>query len=403
MIMETMCEKNELHIDGYAIETTKKRKDKWGGILFAIRKEFEHQVEIVSESIDPAEVLFVQLTCGRLTATIGLVYAPQENDLTVGKMDEMYKYISDEVGKAAADGHVVILGGDFNCKIGESIKGNKKEVSKGGRRLLKMTRNSGLAILNANDKCNGVWTRIQQEQRGEKRSVLDYMLITEEHEALVKSMDIDEQKTITPYRDDSLPGRPVHTDHNMITLNLNLQIQARGEEIKINRKKIAKFKETTEKTQLLELIKTEQNKDLKETYTKWNEKIIEIVRTTCAENKNKKRQIKEIRIMRRKRTELKKQLKKEKDRRKREFIKKRRKVIQQHIVRRNQKEKKQKVVQVANEIMGKGMFNRGAYWDFMKKIKSRKTVIKGRSINDENGNRLTEPEKIKNRYAQFYK
>ena len=64
------------------------------------------------------------------------------------------------------------------------------------------------------------------------------MLITEEHEALVKSMDIDEQKTITPYRDDSLPGRPVHTDHNMITLSLNLQIQARGEEIKINRKKI---------------------------------------------------------------------------------------------------------------------------------------------------------------------
>ena len=121
MIMETMCEKNELHIDGYAIETTKKRKDKWGGILFAIRKEFEHQVEIVSESIDPAEVLFVQLTCGRMTATIGLVYAPQENDLTVCKMDEMYKYISDEVGKAAADGHVVILGGDFNCKIGESI------------------------------------------------------------------------------------------------------------------------------------------------------------------------------------------------------------------------------------------------------------------------------------------
>ena len=124
-------------------------------------------------------------------------------------------------------------------------------------------------------------------------------------------------------RDDSLPGRPVHTDHNMITLNLNLQIRARGEEIKINRKKIAKFKETTEKTQLLELIKTEQNKDLKETYTKWNEKIVEIVRTTCAENRNKKMQIKEIRIMRRKRTELKKQLKKEKDRWKREFIKKR--------------------------------------------------------------------------------
>ena len=79
MIMETMCEKDELHIDGYAIETTKKRKDQWGGILFAIRKEFEHQVEILSESVDLAEILFVQLTCGRMKMAIGLVYAPQES------------------------------------------------------------------------------------------------------------------------------------------------------------------------------------------------------------------------------------------------------------------------------------------------------------------------------------
>ena len=111
------------------------------------------------------------------------------------------------------------------------------------------------------------------EQRGEKRSVLDYILITEEHEALVKSMEIDEQKIITPFRDDSRPGKPVHTDHNMITLNLNLQQEVRSEEIKINRKKIAKFKEATEKTRLLELVKTEQNNNFKETYTKWNEKI----------------------------------------------------------------------------------------------------------------------------------
>ena len=78
-------------------------------------------------------------------------------------------------------------------------------------------------------------------------------------------------------------------------------------------------------------------------------------------------------------------------------------MIQHHIIRRNQQEKKQKVIQVANEIMGKGIFNRGAYWDFMRKLNNKKRVIKGRAINDENGNRLNEPEKIKKRYAEYYK
>ena len=113
----------------------------------------------------------------------------------------------------------------------------------------------------------------------------------------------------------------------MITLNMDLQLQTKNEETKISRKKITKFKETTEKTQLLELITTDQSNNLKEIYSKWNEKIIEIVRRTCGEKNTKKREIKEIRVMRRKRTELKIQMKKEKDQRKRELIKRRRKMI----------------------------------------------------------------------------
>ena len=105
--------------------------------------------------------------------------------------------------------------------------------------------------------------------------------ITEEHEALVKSMNIDEEKDITPFRDDSLPGKPIHTDHNMITLNINLQLQARNQEIKINRKNIAKFKVKTDKTELTELVKTNQNSNLKELYTKWNNDITEILKKTC--------------------------------------------------------------------------------------------------------------------------
>ena len=143
MIMETLCEKgDEPDIQGYTIKTPQnKRNENWGGILFAIREEFENQVQIKSENNEVAEILFMQIICGPETLTLGLVYAPQENQTTVEEMDAMYKYIEEEINRAKMENHILILGGDFNCKIGEIIKGNKKEVTKGGRRLLRLSQN----------------------------------------------------------------------------------------------------------------------------------------------------------------------------------------------------------------------------------------------------------------------
>ena len=133
MIMETLCEKDEPDFEGYAkTPTTKKRQDKWGGIMFAVRNEFSKQVQIKSEHTETAEIAFYQLTCGRDTVTMGLVYAPQENQSTVEELDRMYSYIEEEINKARISNHIVIIGGDFNCKIGEAIKGNRKEITKGG-------------------------------------------------------------------------------------------------------------------------------------------------------------------------------------------------------------------------------------------------------------------------------
>lgn len=57
------------------------------------------------------------------------------------------------------------------------------------------------------------------------KSVIDYILVSEEHEGYIERMIIDEEKESTPYRDDSTPGNMVFTDHNMITLELNLQVK----------------------------------------------------------------------------------------------------------------------------------------------------------------------------------
>ena len=50
-------------------------------------------------------------------------------------------------------------------------------------------------------------------------------------------MLIDENKERTPYRDDSKAGNPIYTDHNMMTLELNLKLEKEDvEKHTINRK-----------------------------------------------------------------------------------------------------------------------------------------------------------------------
>ena len=68
--------------------------------------------------------------------------------------------------------------GDLNCKIGENIKNNSKEVSKGGRIFLDMVRKQGLKIENTGEKCKSTWTRTD----GKKKSILDYIVLDRDDE-----------------------------------------------------------------------------------------------------------------------------------------------------------------------------------------------------------------------------
>ena len=251
-----------------------------------MREELENLIEVKSEYKDIAEIVFLQINCGQITTPMGLVYAPQEPQTTVQELDTMYRTIEEEIDAANLQNHLIILAGDFNCKIGEVIPGNKKEISKSGRRLLDMARKNNLKIMNTSQKCQGMWTRIQAEKKGIKKSVIDYILVSEAHENLVKNMKIDEEKAMTPFRDDSTPGKPIYTDHNMITVNMNFQIEKRTERMKIDRKKMWKFAEATENSKLTEMLGNKKE-DLKDIYKKWNDETIKIMKETCGQKKTK--------------------------------------------------------------------------------------------------------------------
>lgn len=60
--------------------------------------------------------------------------------------------------------------GDLNCKVGNRIRNNREEVTKGGRILMKLLEEEKMEIINSSQKCIGKWTRRGNSE--DSRSIL---------------------------------------------------------------------------------------------------------------------------------------------------------------------------------------------------------------------------------------
>ena len=93
----------------------------------------------------------------------------KESRTKVDVLKEMYKDIKTQIKEAEKLNQKLILIGDFNCKVGNTKKGNKDEVSKGGKMLNKMVKTMNLDIINSCDVCDAKWTK----ERNEEKSILN--------------------------------------------------------------------------------------------------------------------------------------------------------------------------------------------------------------------------------------
>ena len=88
---------------------------------------------------------------------------------------------------------------------------------------MELVKSQNLKILNTSKKCTGLWTWV----KGEKKSVLDYMIIEAENEDLVREMWIDSDREYTPKH--LVDGRYVYTDHNHNNAGNELEYEVQGE------------------------------------------------------------------------------------------------------------------------------------------------------------------------------
>ena len=135
--------------------------------------------------------LWILVTNTNQKIRVCVIYTPQENLTPNNQLKIKYEDIREQIKIGKEEKQQKIIQGDFNTRIGAAMQGNKAQVTKGGRQLLKLANRENIIILKTvKEKWKGVWRRVQ----GEDKSITDYVLTDTANADTVKKIKIDEEK-----------------------------------------------------------------------------------------------------------------------------------------------------------------------------------------------------------------
>ena len=387
-------EKEKIEIDGYTPFFNNNKSGK-GGIIIAVQNELKDVTIETGKTLEEYQTLWVKIDNGNNKINVGCVYAPQEKDTKVAIYNQMYNHIKDKVIKSKQDNERVIITGDFNAKVGETIQGNNKVVSKSGKILLKMALENDLAILNKSTKCQGKWTRMQ----GNEKSILDYILIFQEDEQYIEHMEIDEDKIHTPgYKEKS---RTVYSDHCAMICSI------RWTDASIDRKEAARKKVMTEKSLTLFQERTQtgnlanimrENTDLSARSVKWLAEVQSIMDATCEVKKEfRDRPLKIVRKL----NNLKKKVRMKTEwsvRKRKHQVRRINEIIEDEI----KQHKARSTIEKAKKLQSDNKMHSGTFWEFKKQMDRTQKGETPSVMLDKNGEEKTSKEEIKKIFEEFY-
>ena len=399
-LVETKLNGEEIDIEGYEKPLRVDRIGDGGGVMVAYKKCLKNIVVCTSEIRKHlAEMIWLRIDNGEVKLKIGVIYMPQESRTTLEKLKEIYQIIEKEVIDAQEKGDNILILGDLNCKVGGAIEGNSEEITKGGRLLLKLLRKYKMKIVNAEKCCDGIWTRIE----GEKRSVLDYVLVFEEDIALVNKMEIDEEKDITPYHVEISDGKPErkYTDHAMITAYMNLKFKVeKGKTyaMVMDQDGVTRYRERLAEENISSLINED---DIRTTYPKWRDKVTEIRESCCKKVKIRKKWkvCRKLTVMKK---EITKELKKKLSAKRVKELKDRRKLIQQQIDDEERLKEYTRINKIVDEVRKSGGVNSTMFWEVRKRIQG-KREDPAYAMENKWGKMCDKPEEIKEIHKDWFK
>ena len=199
MLNETkVYSESAIKVKGYQVFPAVQKRNCGGGLSIGVRQGLCKP--LMADHGENAEFLTVKLILGGNSYRIILVYGPQEN-VSEEVRKEFFQNVQIPVNRAFLSGDSIILLDDFNAKLCKLIiPGDIHDMSPSGKFLNDIIENSSLKVLNTHKNSKGIFIRVQKNLGRVERSVLDYVLVTHDLYEMLISMDIDESKSVTPYR-----------------------------------------------------------------------------------------------------------------------------------------------------------------------------------------------------------
>ena len=170
------------------------------GLLVAVRKCTSKLMKEVNET-ELKNIMTVRIEYPRMNLRVIVAHAPQETDKSETRV-EFYEELSVQIERCITSGDELVVVGDMNARIvcDDSVILPGKD-SPNGKLLSDLIQYHKLKVGNFDEKCTGKWTHIQACKDGSvSKSVLDYVLLSENMHSSLNNIIIDEDKLFCPYR-----------------------------------------------------------------------------------------------------------------------------------------------------------------------------------------------------------
>ena len=272
LIVEThTVGKTKINIEGYKESIVRNRKSNGGGLLIA--KKDNSKINLTALKIHETEE---QVWAKINNTIICLAYAPIESRTEKSDIEEWYYELEKEYCKW--DDQKVIIIGDLNAKVGngkDGVKGNHPEISTSGKILQSLNDRRSLSIMNNEPIAEGLWTR---EDPNGKKTVLDYVITNEFKKPDFTKIIIDEDHEYKLSRFRKIKGKRTEfkSDHNTILIKMKEEsINRKNVKYKMwnikNQESWNNFHTDTENMKIIDDWNNEE--EMNKGYKKWQNKI----------------------------------------------------------------------------------------------------------------------------------
>ena len=128
------------------------------------------------------------------------IYGQQECRIHKDTIEKHWNELLEVISQVEARQELLVIIGDANRAVGNVIPLNDTKVSYGGQMIRTLLDTDKYVLVNGTDKVIGGPATRENPANPTSKSALDLVIVSVELEKYIESMEIDENKTFTPFR-----------------------------------------------------------------------------------------------------------------------------------------------------------------------------------------------------------